>query len=268
MFEFLYYLGIASCGIQGAKRSITQYGLSLNRALLCGYTNSFFGGIVRDVGWLFVFPVAFTMGCVPDIIVALLGAAIYYIAAKYRWGTRIIDLLAKVGDCCGLGAFLALGADRAYSFGAPLWVVLVCSWSTALLGGITCSLLCGRSLHSLYKDATIYRVIAAFGGIIYICCLNSEKSIEVAHYFIILYTVILVPLCDSAISRKKLRNAYVFLGKSLLYTTISWRLDICIKGNTKRALDLDNLSRLQNAILKFRQMKFTKVTWYYCVRQS
>ena len=165
LFNFLYYIGILTCALQGTEKATEK---AKYFTVVIAYIASMGGGLLRDIFVLRTSPVAFTVECIPEAIICILAA--YYInSIKYL---SLYYILLDICDAIGVGCFIVVGIDRAISFGAQQSFALVSGLLTALGGGITSSLICGSSFKKLFANNNQYRVIVAVGNIAYImgCC--------------------------------------------------------------------------------------------------
>lgn len=161
-------MGIASCGCQGAQKFIN--GKSRNRLTLITLmiANGFGGGLLRDIV-LGVHPVLFTTSILPDVFVAVASGLLYFhFHKKQRWLDKLVDIF----DALGLGTFIAIGVDKAFSMNMSGATVILSGLLTALGGGIIAGLLNGRKLSEVISVSG-YRVITLVSVQLYTCILRS-----------------------------------------------------------------------------------------------
>lgn len=164
IFLVIYFFGIASCGMQGAKRSqLHQANLTVSSTIL----NAFGGGLLRDVFVLGNHPALLTEGCIPDICVSLMGAYYQQTSRFFPSGGKKASWFMTVADCLGLGTFISIGVDKAAVLEMRPEVAILSGIITALGGGVLASLLCGETILSVLKKSTMYRIITLIGTIMY-----------------------------------------------------------------------------------------------------
>lgn len=163
VLTIIYFAGIASCGIQGAEK-YTQYMQRNNIALLlCAFLSSFAGGLIRNAIILQVYPVALTIDCLPDIIMALF-AAVLYVNSKEN---KLIKWFSTCADSAGLAQFISIGVNKAYIITDEKLTQFICGVITALGGSIISSLFCGDSLTKILSKNLFYRLITVIGTILW-----------------------------------------------------------------------------------------------------
>lgn len=182
LFFVIYLLGLASCGWQGAEKA-KQVTPCIVPPLLVSFFAAFGGGIIRDLFILHQFPVIFSKDSIPEITIALFGAATYSIASTRPRLFRFVRQFSVITDACGLGSFIVIGANNAIAAGAASLTVVLCAIVTSLGGGILSSLLC--DLPAL-KSNISYRCITIIGALMYVWGIGSRT--EKAQYYIVLFT--------------------------------------------------------------------------------
>lgn len=199
ILEFIYYLGIASCGIQGSKKLYQQF--SFFFCLPAVFLSSHGGGLIRDLFILRVYPAAFAYKCLPDILVALCSGVLYrrlYLKHTFK---NALDLFADITDALGLGTFIAMGVDKALNLGACQSIAVISGTATALCGGITCSILCGQPIRKVLTTNTAYRIVAIMGAFLYTHSRAKGINPILAQYNLVLYTLCFVSLASNCYFR-------------------------------------------------------------------
>lgn len=197
-YTFVYFLGIASCGMQGAEKIMKPYKWT-TPYLLCAGINSFGGGFIRDVFLLSVFPAVFTSECVPDIMVAVIAALVYVSAHQsYPVAVKWFTILA---DACGLGTFIAIGVDKATNLGYSAPVAILSGIITSQGGGILATIFCGTPILQAVSANPTYRVMGIIGTALYSHWIGSAVNPVSAQYAVVLYTTI-----GALISENMFRN--------------------------------------------------------------
>lgn len=225
MFMLIYFAGIAACGIQGAQKAKSNIA-HLPHPTIVEFCSAFGGGLIRDIFLLNVYPAAFTVGCIPDIITALVAGTIYLWLQKNKGIHKSLLHLIVVADACGLGTFIAIGADKAISLGASPSTVFLCSVATSIGGGILSALLCNISMSVVLGTNMMYRFVAVIGSILYpLWVKNTGKN--VAHVIIIVYTSVAALACNLSV------RAYIAKGvlqcSFPLLIDMHWMIIIVIK---------------------------------------
>lgn len=185
----IYYLGIIACGMQGSEKSQQQH---MNFSLSASFVSALGGGMFRDLVILFVFPIALTKKCIPDVTIALCAGILYQVLLRKHWLQNIIKQFVFIADALGLGTFIAIGIDRALAFGASQTIAFYCGIITALGSGILSSLMCGQCIYKILTSNIGYRIITILGSFIYINCLTNGVNPTTAQSVLILYTVFFV----------------------------------------------------------------------------
>ena len=203
LLSLIYYLGIFACGIQGSKKSCQQH---TEFCLSASFLAAMGGGMIRDLLILFVFPAAFTIGCILDDAIALCAGLMYLFYLQKYETNNIFKQFIVLTDALGVGTFIAIGIDKAFILGATQSTALCCGIVTALGGGILSALLCGQSLHEVLTSGVSYRIVTALGAFLYICCLAIGIDPIAAQYWLILYTLCLIPLTNYSFRETLIRN--------------------------------------------------------------
>lgn len=236
MFMLIYFFGIASCGVQGAQKAKSNI-LSISHPSIIEFFSAFGGGLIRDIFILRVYPVAFTLECVPDIITALASGTFYLSPQKNKSIHKFLNKLTVVTDACGLGTFIAIGADKAISLGASPLIVLLCGITTSLGGGILSSMLCNISIKEVLCTNIMYRFSAIIGAIFYPLWVKSMGA-NIAHIAIIVYTFVTILVWNrnirTHVAKVALYGSYPFL------TDLFWVIVIMIKIPSHYAVRIKN----------------------------
>lgn len=201
----VYYLGIASCGIQGAENA---YKLPYTgNTIVSSFLTAFGGGLIRDIVLLNRFPVVFTSQCIPDIAIALFSGMMY----KNVRQKKIIKFLSVFADAASLGQFISIGINKAIPVTDSELVIVTCGIVTALGGGILSRIFCGYSIkHIIYSNIN-YRFFTALGAIMYYQFIQIGIEHITVQTIIIVYTTITAIACDkhmTNIIKKHLRNCF------------------------------------------------------------
>lgn len=216
LLSIIYYLGIIACGIQGSKKSCQQYEIF---CLPASFLAAMGGGMIRDLLILFVFPAAFTISCMPDVIMALCAGIIYRSCLQRYETHNTFKQIVIFTDALGIGTFIAMGIDKALSFGVAPITALCCGIVTALGGGILSALLCGQSIHEIMTTNVAYRIITILGSFLYTYYITIGVNPIIAQYWLILYTVIFIPLTNNS-CRELLINFMKILKHSKAIVTL------------------------------------------------
>ena len=261
LLSIIYYLGIIACGIQGSKKSCQQHKVFCLPATLLAAMG---GGMIRDLLILFVFPAAFTISCMPDVMIALCAGIIYRICLqKYKTHNTFKQLIIFT-DALGIGTFIAIGIDKALSLDASPNTALCCGIVTALGGGIISSLLCGQSIHKVMTTNVAYRIITILGSLLYIYYITIGVNPIIAQYWLILYTTIFIPLTDNY-CRELLINFMKILKHSKAIVTLNQQnafalyipnypplpYSFCVSNDTQKR-NLHYLNRVANTNFKLQ----------------
>lgn len=226
-FTIVYYLGIASCGIQGAKVA-SSYGKNRSLWFLSSFLSAFGGGLMRDIMILNISPAVFTISSVPDVIVSLAFCAIYMVVLSYSRIT-VITTLSILADSMGLSQFIAIGVNKAINQNADLFIVLLCGVTTAIGGGILSSLLCGVNFTEVITSNSIYRVNTFLATLTYYSLVSYGTGIVTAQMILLIYTFVFTMVCNQSV-RKQLkkvfrcrrRNNPIVIVNFPHYGTLSW----------------------------------------------
>lgn len=159
-----YYIGMTACGASGSKKG----GSNLLLILICIFLNSFGGGILRDAILLQTEIWALTPNAIPDIeFVCLIGIVTGVLCAlNIRTINRIFDNVIFWFDSIGLGSFISIGADKAFSFGCDTFTCIVSAYFTACYGGVLASICSGNFLFT--TSILYYHFIVILGSTLYV----------------------------------------------------------------------------------------------------
>ena len=223
MLLFVYYIGIAACGIQGAEKSKFQ---SPERILIASFLAAFGGGLIRDILLLNTHPVVFTLNCIPDISIALLSGYLYSKISNQR----LVKWVSIFADAAGLGQFISIGVDKANNMGGNDIIAFICGITTALGGGILSSIFCGVSIRKIISTNIIYRVWTLWGTVIYIFLLNSGEQHSFAQLIIVVYTIITITASNQEAMRamKYIRSKQLDIRQPVVGCLITARLQLMI----------------------------------------
>ena len=224
VFTLIYFAGIASCGIQGAQKTNCNIPY-MTHPMMLEFFSAFGGGLIRDLFFLNVYPVAFTMECVPDITIALAAGTMYLWMQKEKHIHKVLLQLTVVADAFGLGTFIAIGADKAIGLEVSILTVFLCSVTTSLGGGVLSSALCGVELKTVFTTNVLYRLTAVIGSILYPFWVKVAGT-DAAHIVIVIYTSIAALACNPDI-RAYIAKSILTLPKVSSFNTY-WMLLIVL----------------------------------------
>lgn len=216
VFMYLYFVGIASCGIQGAEKA-TQFSGRASSIMCSSGLNSFGGGLIRDVFLLSVFPAVFTLECTPDIAVAMVAALVYLHAQQSILTQKIVKWFAFVADAVGLGTFIAIGVDKAIDLGAGTLTTILSGILTSQGGGILAAVFCGVSLQQVLSTNVAYRLMAVGGVLLYGWWTGSVPDRVFAQYSVILYTTIGALVCNRTVTTEISKHLFQVIANRSLY---------------------------------------------------
>lgn len=189
----IYYAGIASCGMQGAVKA--QTGPCI-KSLMSSFIAAFGGGLIRDLVLLRTYPAAFTLSCVPDILIALFSGIIYTSMRTQK----VLARFSIIADAAALGQFISIGVDKAVNMDANSIVAFFCGVITALGGGILSSLCCGISPRTVLSSNIAYRCWTIGGTFIYMSLINLGLTRLAAQTIIVIYTLITTIVCNPSVN--------------------------------------------------------------------
>lgn len=214
-YMFVYFMGIASCGMQGAEKMSRCSG-QMSSILFSAGLNSFGGGFIRDVFLLSVFPAVFTPDCVPDIAVAMVAALVYWNTQHTCFTQDVAKWFMVIADAGGLGTFIAIGVDKAIDMGAGTLTAILSGILTSQGGGILAAVFCGMPLLKAISANAAYRLMAISGVVLYRCWTGSSTDRTSVHYAVILYTTIGALLSDQMITNEVVKRLYLVMDYRLL----------------------------------------------------
>lgn len=215
IFTLVYFLGIASCGMQGAEKMI-QTSVRTGTVMFSVGLNSFGGGFIRDMFLLSVFPVVFTPECLPDITVAMVAALVYLKAHQNYLSQKAAKWFMVIADAGGLGTFIVIGVDKAINLGTGTLTAIFSGIVTSQGGGVAAAVFCGTSLFQILSSNVAYRLMAAGGVLLYIWWTRSEIDRIVSQYAVILYTTIGALACNHMITDEIYRRLFLVIDNGLL----------------------------------------------------
>ena len=190
----VYYLGIASCCIQGLKKAenTTKFASIF---LLCEVLTSLGGGFLRDVFLLNSYPFALSPESIPEYSIAILSIAMY----KFIKNKKIMDYVILYTDAAGLAQFISIGTDKAIDNGSNSFIALLCGIVTAVGGGTLSSSICGsRLVNTIYSNFS-YIAVVICGNSLYIIMLKNGFEYNTLNLFLTIYTFLFAPLCNKPI---------------------------------------------------------------------
>lgn len=161
--SLIYYVGIASCAVQGAENGKNECNVPLYYVL-----NAFGGGFIRDVIFLKMHPWIFTLSALPDLVLVVIIGFVYtyyfFICKTDKRRYCIAVQLVTITDALGLGSFICIGIDKALMYSSNVFTIIACGYITAIGGGILAS---GKSLVKIFqsKENVWYHLVTLFG-----CC--------------------------------------------------------------------------------------------------
>lgn len=261
----IYFAGIASCGVQGAKKGNYQSGHGL-AIIFSAVLASFGGGLIRDVGVLHVYPVLLTPECRPDIAVAVIASFMYLCASKNSVSRNSIEWFSTIADSSGLGTFIAIGVDKAMDMGTAPISVLFSGISTSLGGGILSSVFCGVSLLQSLSVSIPYRLLAIGGVILYSNWIAAGAERVTAQYAIIGYTTVTTLACNPMVTQAvSKRIAFVIKNKLVTDVMMSpYKAYVLYRPNEKNIVFLHDTNKFTYNIFMFSPKK---TILYHCIRQ-
>lgn len=215
VYTFVYYLGIASCGMQGAEK-MTRRSERISLIMLCAGMNSFGGGFIRDIFPLSVFPVVFTPECIPDIMVAMVAAMVYLNARGNYLTQKAVMWFMAIADAAGVGTFIAIGVDKAIDLGAGTLIAILSGILTSQGGGILAAVFCGVPLLKVLSSNAAYRFMAIGGVLLYSRWTGSTVDRTSVHYAVILYTTIGALACDPMVTSQMVNRLSLVMDNGLL----------------------------------------------------
>ena len=215
VFMFVYAMGIASCGMQGAEKMVL-FSSRTSSIMYSAGLNSFGGGFIRDAFLLSVFPVVFTPGCVPDIAVAMVAALVYLNVQQNYLARNAMKWFAVIADAGGLGTFIAIGVDKALALGTGPLIAILSGIATSLGGGVMAAVFCGRSLRQVLSTNVAYRLMTVGGVLLYSWWTNSTADQIASQYAVILYTTIGAMACDQMVTNEIIKKLSLVMDNGLL----------------------------------------------------
>lgn len=192
VFSLLYYIGIASCGAQGAQKAGRDSGLL--HTIISGVVNGFGGGVVRDIFILRRTPVLFEVSTLPAIFVAVAFSLIYhYMVRRAPHRERDYELWTNFADSLGVGTFIIFGINNAIHL--PIFYQILSGITTALAGGIIATI-----INQKHISFTFYQPIIMTGTLMYF---SLEKSYTpIAFFVLFFYLFFATQLCNHQVNRE------------------------------------------------------------------
>lgn len=193
ILKVIYWLGLASCGIQGYQKACKNHHNSIKR-MLSAFLCAFGGGLTRDIAILHTHPSVLSISCLPEVIIAV-GSALLYSCFSYV--NRFSKLFIVITDSMGLAQFITIGVDRALCFKENQYALAIVSGViTSLAGGIISSIFSGESIKKTLCTDPLYRITDLVGAIIYVFLLKNNVDKIYAQSTIVLCTLICTTICN------------------------------------------------------------------------
>lgn len=164
VISLIYYMGIASCAVQGAEKGKHDNSIPILRYI----SNAFGGGFARDLIFLGVHPWLLTLSALPDLIFVIVTGFWYtyhfYILKVSKKYYTITIKAVTITDALGAGSFVYKGMEQAFIYSENIFIIIVCGYVTAIGGGLLAS---GKSLKECFKSKKVayYHIIILLG-----CC--------------------------------------------------------------------------------------------------
>lgn len=212
IFTILYYLGIVSCGIQGAEKvapeKMESYFTSMVRVCVSALLNSFGGGLIRDL-LLWTPPALFSVASIPDVCLAICFAFLYlYIVRKVSSYRTHLDCLAILCDSIGVGTFIMIGVGRAFDFSVP--VMVLSGTITALFGGMMACLYNNIPFH-----LDLYKLIVMSGALFYTLLIANDMNMHISQSLLCSYIFVATILSYSKVWMKITNLLYAMISALL-----------------------------------------------------
>ena len=261
----IYYLGISSCGMQGATKATTTSSKSIN-IMLCAFLTAFGGGLIRDVVLINTYPIAFTYECLPDITVAIISSIIYVYFMRNKKANNLLNFFIIYTDAAGLGQFISIGVDKALEFGLVNLTVFLSGITTAFGGGILSSLFCGLSIYEIMLSNMDYRFWIIIATILYMKLIENNLNRLLAQILLVLFMFTIMPLCNRSI-RTACKFCIIRLVryyKPTIYASsnINWIIKIYILRNQKYPFykfNNNNISKYVHYQTRSRALLFHRI---------
>lgn len=244
--SLVYYLGIASCCLQGLRKA-ESLRKSTVLFTLCEVLTSLGGGLLRDVFILNVYPFAFSLESIPEYSIAIVSIILYLFSRN----KKIMDYIIIYTDAAGLAQFISIGTDKAMDNGCNSFVVLLCGVLTAVGGGILSSMICGTTLVNAIYSNFLYIAVTLCGNSLYIVMLKKGVEHHTLNLLLIIYTFIFAPMCNKAI-----RNIYKITIIKLLSFKKSSSLIETILVSKNTIPEIPNLNCICYIILDYNYVKY------------
>ena len=222
VYTFIYFLGIAACGMQGAEKMV-QFSNRRSSVMFSAGLNSFGGGFIRDVFLLSVFPVVFTPGCTPDIAVAMVAAMVYLNARQNCLSLNAVKWFMVIADAVGLGTFISIGVDKAMDLGAGMFTAILSGIVTSQGGGMAAAVFSGTTLLQALSTNVSYRLMAVGGVLLYSWWTGVATDRNSLQYAVILYTTIGALACDQMVTAEIIKRLSMVMDSELLCPALVMR---------------------------------------------
>lgn len=152
------YLGTFAFAVSGIRLASSKK-IDLFGAYVIGLTTAVGGGTIRD---LFLGLPPFWLSQPSYVIITFI--ALLYVAIFRKILIRMSPTVF-IFDAIGLGLFVIVGMDKAFSQGYPAWVAIAMGVITGSFGGLIRDIFLQEIPLIFRKD--IYALACVFGGVIY-----------------------------------------------------------------------------------------------------
>ncbi|MDO4771142.1 trimeric intracellular cation channel family protein [Porphyromonas sp.] len=157
------YLGTFAFAVSGIRLASSKQ-IDLFGAYVIGLTTAVGGGTLRDL-FLGLNPFWMTQ---PSYLIITFIALLY--VAIFRKTVIRMSPTVFIFDAIGLGLFVIVGMDKAFSQGYPAWVAIVMGVITGSFGGLIRDIFLQEIPLIFRKD--IYALACVIGGLIYTILYN------------------------------------------------------------------------------------------------
>lgn len=211
LLKVIYYLGIASCGAQGAHKILKKQ--EINWALgIAATCNALGGGVFRDLLLLMQKPYLLSSDGAKDAIVASFAGVVYFVLSKRNIPMAAVDALIRLTDALSLGLFISLGADRALGNHPFKLIALAAGWATGVMGGVLAAVITGERIKKALSASLGYKAIALANTAVYITFCSTGVDDGCSKCIVIYTSAIGALLCGCYMSwRKKAVLSYTIM---------------------------------------------------------
>lgn len=247
----VYYLGLSSCAVHGMQKS-TRKCFCTQKCYISALLSSFAGGLIRDTAILHIYPVVFTINCLPEIAFVLITSFLY---SHVSHNQKHIDVFTVFTDAAGTGRFLTLGVDMVLSFKDDFALAVLSGACTGLCGSIASSIFVGEPIKHILLSNLSYKFFSIAGAALYTDLIKSNIDKVDAQIAIVIYTLCILTVCNNikfikkmctkAIYATQIQNAY---GNWILLGTLV-SLYICSRqfySKLLKATDISKRSKIHN----------------------